>query len=134
MTDRSCSALALIVDHDLGFLMWLGELFAELGCPAVPALHCRQAMALSKRLQAPVTILIVNPELRGARRMVELMTAANPALRLILIRDEAKKQNAGELGGVRAQTTLDRPLPWETISHPEWITRVRKLLFLAAGT
>src|ERR1700733_182860 len=63
VTAHSCSARALIVDHDLGFLMWLGELFAELGCQAVPAFNCRQALALIERFDLSLTILVINPEL-----------------------------------------------------------------------
>lgn len=87
MIPSSGSTLVLIIDEDLGFLMWLGELFAELGCQAMPALHCRQGLALAKQLKLPITILIANPELRGYQQMVRLLTAANPGLRVIPIRD-----------------------------------------------
>jgi CheY-like chemotaxis protein len=129
------STLVLIVDHDLGFLMWLGELFAELGYSSVPALQGRQALALARRLKLPVTILIVNPKLRGAGRMVQVLAAANPELRLIIIRDSAPgAPNQTDLAGLRVQGSLERPLPWETISRQEWLAKIRKVLFLAAGT
>jgi hypothetical protein len=135
VTGRSCSALALIIDHDLGFVMWLGELFAELGCQAVPALNCRQALALAKRLNLSITILAVNLELRGARRMVQLLVAANPGVRIVLIRDSADPWNAirPNASGIQARFTLERPSPGETISRPEWVAKIRKILSLAAG-
>jgi hypothetical protein len=125
-----CSALALIIDHDLGFLMWLGEMFSELGYPAVPALHCRQALVLATRLNLPITTLVINPELRGARRMVKTLTAANPGLRVVLIRDSAARGRGrqGDPPGIPARSTLERPSPGESISRPEWVAKVRKTL------
>ena len=36
----------LIVDEDVGFVWWLGELFSEFGYRSIPALSCRQALSL----------------------------------------------------------------------------------------
>jgi hypothetical protein len=130
VTVQSCSALALIIDHDLGFMMWLAEMFAELGCQAMPAMNCRQALALTKRLEQPIAILVVNPELRGAERMVNCLVAANPGVRLVLIRNLATdgvaiQQNPS---GLKARFTLARPSPGESISRPDWVARVRKVV------
>jgi hypothetical protein len=135
VTGHSCSALALIVDHDLGFVMWLGEIFTELGWQAVPALHCRQALALIQRIDLPIAILVISPELRGAERMIKALVAANPALRLVLIRNAAAP-HSGALGsgpqanssGIQARFTLERPSPGEAISRPAWAARIRKVL------
>jgi len=35
-----------IVDDDLGFVWWLGDIFSEVGCRALPALSCKDAVAL----------------------------------------------------------------------------------------
>ncbi len=116
--------------------MWLGEMFAEVGCQAVPALHCRQALALIRRIDLPIAILVINPELRGAERMVKMLVAANPRLRLVLIRNAAPAPQSGaeESGlqanpsGIQARFTLERPSPAEPISRPEWAARIRKVL------
>ena len=130
MNVRPCSALVLIIDHDLGFMMWLGEIFAELGCQAMPALNCRQALALTKRLELPVAIIVVNPEMRGAERMVKALVAANPDVRLVLIRDLATDclEVQPNPSGLRARFILARPSPGDPISRPDWVARIRKVV------
>jgi hypothetical protein len=135
VTGHSCSALALIVDQDLGFVMWLGEIFAEVGCQAVPAFSCRQALALIQQIDLPIAILVINPELRGAKRMVKVLMAANQDLRLVLIRNAAAPESDAHSsglpanpGGIQARFTLKRPAPAEPISRPDWAARIRKVL------
>jgi hypothetical protein len=140
VTASSGSALALIIDDDLGFLMWLGEVFMELGCPAVPALHCRQALALTKRINLPVSTLLINPELRGAARFVERLLAINPDARVVLIRNSAADSSPLSVNapkpshartkpsGIQAGSILERPSPLEPISRTEWLARVRQAL------
>ncbi len=128
MNARPGSVLALIVDHDLGFVMWLGEIFSELGCVAVPALHCRQALALSERFDLPITILLVNPELRGAERMIHTLVAANPGVRLVLIREGTADHLGAAPIDVRVRQTLEHPLPGDAISRPDWVAKIRRLL------
>lgn len=115
--------------------MWLGELFTELGCQTVPAFNCRQALALLQRIDLPVAILVINPELRGAKRMVQALVAANPDLRLVLIRsaaapegDAQRSEAPANPGGIQAQFTLERPSPAESITRPDWAARIRKVL------
>lgn len=135
MTDRSCCALVLIIDQDLGFLMWLGELFSELGCQAVPALRCREALALARRLELPITTLLINPELRGARRLVKILQAANTDVRVVLIVDSGDHRSSTlpSPDGIQSRFSFERPAPWEPISRWEWLVKVRKTLSMAAG-
>jgi hypothetical protein len=137
VTARFCCALTLIIDDDLGFLMWLGEVFKELGCQAIPALHCRQALDLVKRFNLPIANLIVNPELRGAERTVKAVLASNPRVRVVLICNSAAQtrgqtfvpngRGAGPRG-IPARSRLKRPSPEEAVSLAEWVEKVRKML------
>jgi hypothetical protein len=126
VTAPPSSDFALIVDNDLGFLMWLGELLSELGCQAVPALHCRQALHLSKRFELPITILLLDPELPGAARMVKLLTTANPGVRVALIRNS--NLDRVDSTSIRSCCTVERPSPGEPISRPEWLAKIRNVL------
>jgi hypothetical protein len=139
VTAKSGCALVLIIDQDLGFLMWLGELFTELGCQTVPALHCRHALELAQRLELPISTLVVNPDLPGAAKTIKTLVASNPDARVVLIRDAGaapKSIAAGAPGQGNAPTIvpqmiLERPTPGEPISRPAWLARVRKVLLQA---
>lgn len=118
------SPTALIVDDDVGFILWLGEMFTETGYQAIPALHCRQAMTLVKKLSLRVDVLVVNPELRGAARAMKLLETEYPSLRVVLIRDPSAPAPARNSN----HATLERPSAWEPISRPQWVTKIRKVL------
>ena len=115
---------ALIVDDDVAFILWVGEMFAESGYQSVPALHCRQAMALLNKLALRVDVLVLNPKLRGAARTVKALEAEYPKLRVVLIGDPSALGSG--LGS--NHVTLDRPSAWEPISRPQWVAKIRKAL------
>ena len=50
MTETLSGPTVLIVDKDLGFLWWLGEIFSEAGYDVAPALDCKQAFSLTTEL------------------------------------------------------------------------------------
>jgi len=108
--------------------MWLGEIFTELGYQAFPALRCRQALAFIQRIQVPVAVLVIDPELHGAQRMVKVASMANPALRLILVRDATASESGASEPGIQSRFTLERPSPGDAISRPEWAAKIRRLL------
>jgi hypothetical protein len=66
---------ALIVDDDLGFVWWLGERFHEAGYQPAPALNPRQAGFLVKELNLKITVVVVNPGLPGARKLIKTQIA-----------------------------------------------------------
>lgn len=124
MTAGTGSPAVLIVDDDVAFLLWLGEMFAENGYQAIPALHCRQALTLMKKFSLRVDVLVINPELRGAARAMKVLAGEQPGLRVVLIRDPSTSGTAPDGG----HPTLERPAAWEPISRPQWVTKIRKVL------
>ncbi len=69
---------ALIVDDDVAFILWLGEMFTANGYQAYPALNCRHALALARKLALEIDVLVLNPKLRGAARTMEVLSSAVP--------------------------------------------------------
>jgi DNA-binding NtrC family response regulator len=113
-----------IVDDDLGFVWWLGEVFTEAGCRTLPALSCEQALALFKSLDVGIDLLVVNPQLSGISKMLKILSRAHPNLKIVAIGNAS----AALLAASRPQASLERPSASESISRPEWLKKVRKLL------
>ena len=67
MNEPSPAPAILIVDEDVGFLWWLGELFHEAGYRSIPALNSQQALSLAKNVPGGIDLLIVSPGLKGSR-------------------------------------------------------------------
>lgn len=125
MSEPSGANSLLIVDSDVGFLWWLGELFAEAGYHAVPALNCSQGLAAVKKFHIPIDLLVVNPALTGVGRLVTSLEHPGRDLRIVLIRE-------GPIGlkypGFRYDATLTRPSGWEPISRTDWLRKLRTLM------
>jgi ActR/RegA family two-component response regulator len=122
---------ALIVDDDVAFLLWLGEMFAENGYQSYPALTFRQALALTKKLALEIDVLVANPKLRGAARAMEKLSSERPNLRVVLIGDPAAQDDAEAPSSIHP--TLSRPSAWEPIVREQWIAQIRKVLMRAAA-
>jgi len=61
----------LIVERDLGFAFWLGRALDEIGHGSFPAKDVPSAIALIRELNLVVDLLIIAPELSGARPLVQ---------------------------------------------------------------
>ena len=118
------SPAALIVDDDVAFILWLGEMFTESGYQAFPALRFREALALAKSLTTPLHVLVVNPKMRGAARGIEALKSTQPDLKVVLIRDPTDESPIAPIG----HATLERPSAGEPISKEQWMTKIRKVL------
>lgn len=129
MTAGSGAPVALIVDDDVGFTFWLGEMFTESGYQSFPALTPLQGLRLAREWNVRVDVLVLNPRLRGATRLAETLTHSRPGLRVVFIRDPAVPQVIPE-----GQATVERPAPWEPISRTQWAARLRKVLMRFSAT
>ena len=78
--------VVLIVDRDLGFVWWLGEILNSAGCHAVPALNCREALTLANEMKLDVDVLFVNPKLWGVSALTRSLSRANRSVKIVDIR------------------------------------------------
>lgn len=76
MADVPGGVTVLIIDQDLGFVFWLGGLFTELGCHAVPTLDCTEAVSITSALNLTIDLIVVNPRLRGVSKMMKQLSRA----------------------------------------------------------
>jgi DNA-binding NtrC family response regulator len=119
----SIKPTALIVDDDLGFVWWLGELLHEAGYGAIPATRAVDAIPLVKSLKIKIDLAFVNPSLPGAERMIEHLAAEGP-IKVVVI-SEGSELSAGR---IRAHAILERPSGWEVFSRQEWLRKLRRIL------
>ena len=124
MTRPLRGQIVLIVDEDLGFVWWLGQLLAEAGHQAVPALDTRQAASHIRQFNVGVDVVIVHPGTAGAANLLRTLNRTNKQLRIIAIRNPG--DDASATGPAHA--VLERPSGWEPISREEWLRKVRKAL------
>jgi ActR/RegA family two-component response regulator len=131
LSQHTAGPTVLIVDDDLGFVWWLGELFHEAGYRPVPALSARQAISLVKEVNLKVAVAVVNPELRGARKLIKTLRQAESRLvKIVLIRDPTALTTVV----VGAHAILERPSDWEPPSRHEWLRKLRRILKEAEET
>ena len=113
-----------IVDDDLGFVWWLGEIFTEARCRALPAFSCEDALSLMKRLNIGADLIVVNPQLPGVSAMLQTLNRANHSLKIVTIQKSSEPHVIDE----RSQATLERPSGFDPVSRTEWLKKVRRLL------
>lgn len=116
--------MVLIVDGDLGFLFWLGQLLAQAGYQTLPALSCAEALFHIKALGVGIDDVIVEQGLRGASEMLQELARTNGSLRIILIGNRAMHLPTR----VRADMTIQRPLSWELPSSKKWMMKLETVL------
>lgn len=73
MSRSQSTPTILIVDNDLGFVLWLGQILTDVGCQAVPALRCQDTAPLVEELNLGLDMVIANPGLPGASAMIRAL-------------------------------------------------------------
>lgn len=121
---RTPAATVWIVDDDLGFVWWLGEILSEIGCRAVPALSCADAVALIRKLELEPDLIVLNPYLSGTAALLQRRPRAKSPPKIITI----GAPSSGLPGSTHVGATLERPSVSVPISRPEWLKKIRKLL------
>jgi hypothetical protein len=78
----------LIVDRDLGFVFWLGQILDATGYVAVPAKRVADAEEIVFALRLPVDVLIAPPAEHGLHEFVEKLRSSSPDLRVVALANE----------------------------------------------
>jgi hypothetical protein len=115
--------VVLIVDEDLGFVWWLGQIFSQAGCQVVPTLSSDQTLSLARDLNLKVDVVVVNPELSGISELIQALSSTRRP-KVVAIRDHDSNVRVA----LQAQATLERPSGWGPVSEKEWLGCVRRLV------
>jgi len=82
----------LIIDSDLGFVFWLGQLLDQAGYQALPAKSVADASELLSHWGGSLDAVIISPNVSGSIEFAAHLRALNPNLRVISLTDQ---DNAG---------------------------------------
>ena len=123
MTEPPGAPTILIVDEDVGFLWWLGELFNDLGYRSLPALSSPQAISLLSASFKSIDLLIIDPRLTGASHLIQVLSETR-AVKVVLIQGPEPY----EIRGIQAAASVERPFGRATVSRAEWRQKLQRLL------
>lgn len=85
--EPSMTPTVLIVDENLGFVWWLGEILVKAGCTVLPALNCRDALSLAKETGIKVDLVLANPTLDGFSEMTKQLGPHYKLLTIVEVAD-----------------------------------------------
>jgi response regulator RpfG family c-di-GMP phosphodiesterase len=85
----SCATVIniLLVDSDLGFTFWLGQLLDQAGYEAFPAKSIADAIQLLDQLKFQIDLLLLNPTLEGAASLASVLRHSQPHIRIVAVHD-----------------------------------------------
>ena len=107
----------LLVDDDLGFVVWLGQTLASNGYLTVPAAGGQQAKQVMEELGIKICLAIVNLALPGVSDLVEMLQQRDPSIKVIAIRVTGS--------GITPTTKIDAA---HSRSQSGWLGMVRQIL------
>jgi DNA-binding response OmpR family regulator len=87
---QQASYQIIVLDNDLGFVLWLAHTLVANGYLAFPATSVREALRLIKALQfESVDLVIANPALHGVTELLDRLRARHVSPKVIAIEDRA---------------------------------------------
>jgi two-component SAPR family response regulator len=115
----------LVVDNDLGFVFWLGQILDLAGYEAYPAKSAHDATLFMAQFRPLVNLLIINSALDGAADFVAGLRQAQPEAKIMAI-SGAGESEPYELPGTDA---VYEKMDWVDQSAKNmWVERVERTL------
>ena len=113
----------LILDDDLGFAMWLGQVLTEAGMTAFPASTGAEALSLIDAPGfPPIELVIANFDLNASRNVIEAVAARGGKFRIIAL------GNLGTAGRRKIHTRIERPGGKAAPSPSHYLNLIRTIL------
>ena len=77
-----------------------------------------------KKLNVAIDLLVLNPQLPGVIRMLKTLNSAHANFKIVAI----GKASPALIAAIHPQASLERPSSSDSVSRPEWLKNIRKLL------
>ena len=114
----------LIVDSDLGFIFWLGQVLDSAGYEALPATSVQDAIALLDLLHLSISLLMLNASLPDAGYLIEALRKSQTHVRVIGI--SATEERGSILQGV--DVWRSKPERIDERAKLEWLQLTDRVL------
>ncbi len=118
----SITKTVLIVDRDLGFIVWLGLALHESGYRTLPATGVHDATSLLTEIQITPDLLIIDPALEGALKFIEHLCRSIAYLKVIAVTVNAEQSFEG------VDATVPKPSALNDRYKVEWLLRIENLV------
>lgn len=112
----------LLVDSDLGFTFWLGQLLDEANYEAFPAKNIADAIQLLDQLKFPIDLLVLNPAMEGASSFAAVLRHAHPQVKIVAVYDPEIPGERVEMDASRAKTPRV-----DAAARAEWLNFFRTI-------
>ena len=119
-TPRSTVINILLVDSDLGFTFWLGQLLDQAGYEAFPAKNVADAIQLLDQLKFQIHLLVLNPALEGAASFAAVLRHSQPHIKIVAVHDPGVRVNWPEMDASHPKT-----FHTDDEARSEWLSFVR---------
>ena len=115
----------LIVDQDLGFVVWLAWALNEAGYQTVPATGSSDAVAMLAEITVPIDLAIVNPAVAGVDNLIPILRRQQKPMHII-----AAVECPGALLGSRLEPDayLQKPSIPDERAKMEWLELIQNVL------
>lgn len=113
----------LIVDRDLGFVFWLGQILDATGYVAIPAKGIAEAAEIVAMLRLQIDVLVAAPAERGLRNFVEKLRFNSPDLHRVNLASEGSSALVRSPEGVWKRKTRQR----DEAAKAEWLELIHSL-------
>ena len=114
----------LLVDRDVGFVLWLAAALGRAGYLALPTRSSQDVRKLLKQLGVPVHLLIVACSLPDASALARSLRRYRPHLKVIALTDDGEEPCPSVPD---ADLYCRRSRPGEA-SQPEWLDTIHGVL------
>ncbi len=111
--------VVLIIDNDLGFVVWLGQTLDHGGYEALPAKGTSDAMSVLSELKRQVDLLIVNPALPGITQFIERLRQSRKQLKVIAVSADEEPALPG------SDAVRRKPAVVDEAARREWLEFVQ---------
>ncbi len=119
----------LIIDADLGFNFWLGQVLDVAGYAALPARGVPDAKVLLAECKLMLDFLIVDPSLPGASEFAKALRHDRENIKVVAVSESA----AANGSQVEADAACEKPAETSEEALFEWARMLRRILVELGG-